>query len=545
MPAEILFPAIIAIIGGLGAAALRLPPLVGFLAAGFFMSFLGIEHIPGIEELGEVGVAVLLFTIGLHLDIRMLTKIRIVGTALGHVIANTAVFALLFGVLSSVPFLVFLASGWTSALIIGLASSFSSTVFVMAIIEETGRARSRVGQISVGVLVLQDIFAVAFLVLASGQVPQPWAIVLVALPVIRPLVGRLPDRVYRIELLVLAGVTTAIGAYALFELAGLSGSFGALVMGLVISGHPIAGRLFTALTSVRELLLVGFFIAIGLGGFPSIEGLLLAGLLLALLPLKAGLFMIILYKVGMSSRTALLTAGALANYSEFGLIVAALAVERGFLNGAWVQIMAVAVAGSFVLNALAKLKMDVLFDRLVDILPQRDPSKLAAGERPLDVGGVDAMILGMGRVGAGAYKRLTEAYGLTVAGIEHDESRVNALRRHGYIVFHGDATDPELWARMCASSHEPQLLVLAMPDHGANIEALAHVRAQSSTIKTAAIAKYGYRAQQLREMGIDAGVNLYSGAGTELADVAFRALHGSEVELDSEFQTNPLDAAGN
>ncbi|MDO4762636.1 MAG: cation:proton antiporter [Corynebacterium sp.] len=529
MPEEFLLPAIVAIIGGLGASAVRLPPLVGFLGAGFVLSAMGFEHIPAVGELGEVGVAILLFTIGLHLDISTLTKVRIVGTAVGHAALNIVVYAVILAGLSFLPFALFAGTGIAAFLLIGLASSFSSTVFVMALLEDSGRIRSRVGQIAVGVLVLQDVLAVVFLVLASGKTPQPWAYLLLLLPLIRPVVRRLPDRVYRMELLVLAGVTIAIGAYALFELAGLSGTFGALVMGLVLAGHPIAGRLFKGLTSVRELLLVGFFIEIGLGGIPDLGGFIAAGILLALLPLKALMFVGVLYKVGMSRRTSVLTAGALANYSEFGLIVATLAASRGMLDSSWVQVMALAVAGSFVLSAIASLKMDVFFERLVEMLPARDPSRLAAGERPLEIGGVDAIILGMGRVGAGAYKQLTEKYGLTVAGIEHDEDRVRDMRARGYIVFQGDATDPELWARMRASQHEPRLLVLAMPDHDANLGALNILRAQGSTMVTAAIAKYNFKTQQLSDFGVDASVNLYSGAGTELADVAFRAM----VECES------------
>ncbi|MCS4535899.1 cation:proton antiporter family protein [Corynebacterium sp. HS2168-gen11] len=531
MPEEILLPAIVAIIGGLGASALRLPPLVGFLAAGFGLSTVGVEHVPGLSEVAEVGVAVLLFTIGLHLDVRMLTKVRIVGTAVGHAVANVLVYAGIFAILSFLPFAVFAHTGWTALLLVGLASSFSSTVFVIALLEETGRARSRVGQIAVGVLVLQDIFAVMFLVAASGHTPKPWAVALVALPLVRPFMKKLPDRIYRVELLVLSGVTIAIGAYALFELAGLSGTFGALVMGLVLSGHPVAGRLYEALTSVRELLLVGFFIEIGLGGLPNTAGFILAGVLLLLLPLKAAMFIGILYKLGMSRRTAILTAGALANYSEFGLIVAALAVQRGMLSGTWVQIMALAVAGSFVLSSVAKLKSGDFLDHFISILPSRDLAKLVPDERPLSLAGYDVIILGMGRLGVGAYNQLTRAYHMKVAGIEHDEVRVQKMRALGYSVFHGDATDPDLWARVTAQSDGPRLLVLAMPDHFANLEALSLLQSQGINLVTAAIAKYDQRTRQLIDFGVDACVDLYSGAGTELADVAYRALHSDPKDL--------------
>lgn len=528
MPEEFMLPAIVAIIGGLGASALRLPPLVGFLAAGFGLSAANVPTFPAIAELAEVGVTVLLFTIGLHLDLKMITRVRVVFTAVGQAALNTIVFAVVLAALSLLPLSAFIGTGWSGFLLLGFASSFSSTVFVIAVLDESGRMRSRVGIIAIGVLVLQDIFAVSFLVLFSGKTPEPWAILLLALPLIRPLIGKLPDLMYRAELLVLAGVIIAVGAYAVFELAGLSGSFGSLIAGLVIAGHPIAKRLHKALVSVRELLLVGFFIDIGMGGIPSMSGFIAAGILLLLLPAKLGIFLALLYKAGMSRRTSVLTAGLLANYSEFGLIVASLAAARGIIAGEWVQIMAVAVAGSFIISSLVKLRVGPIMEALVLKLPRRDPQKLAAGERPLDIDGVDALVLGMGRVGAGAYLRLAEKYGMTVAGVEFDEKRVELMRKRGYTVFHADATDPELWVRLSQSSHCPKLLVLAMPSHESNVVALQTLNNTKSSMVTAGIAKYSYKTKELVDLGADASVNLYDGAGIELADVAFQALVANE-----------------
>lgn len=113
---------VLSIAGGLGASILRLPPLIGFLAAGFIMSALGLEQIPFIDYIAELGVTTLLFTIGLKLNPHDIARPRVVGTATAHAVVNTIVFAGLFALFAIV--------GWTGLLYIGIAASFSSTVFV-------------------------------------------------------------------------------------------------------------------------------------------------------------------------------------------------------------------------------------------------------------------------------------------------------------------------------------------------------------------------------------------------------------------------------
>lgn len=530
MPPELLVASIFAIIGGLGAYALRLPPLVGFLAAGFALNAVGVTRLAGIAAVSDIGVTVLLFTIGLHLDPKAIAQIRIVGTTVGHTLLNTGSFAIVLALCGM--FQILPNTGFASFLLLGLACSFSSTVFVMAVLDETGRTRSTVGAIAIGVLVLQDVIAVAFLVGASGRMPEPWAVVFVLLPLLRPLVRRLPDHIYRTDLLVLAGVTLAVAAYALFELAGLSGSLGSLIAGLIVSAHPIAGRMFTALTSVRELLLVGFFIEIGLGGIPNFQGFIAAGVLLLLVPLKTVLFIGLLYFSGMSHRTSTLAAGVLSNYSEFGLIVVAIAVQGMLLPSSWVQIMAVAVAGSFVLCSLAKLRVGWIMKVLVPWVPELPPERLARGERPIDVEGIDALVLGMGRVGLGAYRRLADTHNLNVAGVEFDRDRVEYLRDRGIRVFQGDATDPELWMRVHAEGRHPKLVVLAMPEHSANVDALKMLETVDENLVTAGLAKYSRTTAELTALGVDATLNLYDGAGTELADVAFHAYSARSVSCE-------------
>ena len=156
-----------AFVCGFGVKQLGLPPLIGYLAAGFMLNFSGVEMTPGLQEIADLGVTLMLFTIGLKLDIRDLLKPQTwAGT-----LANTGLWTLLFTGLAlslaalSAPY--FSTLDWKSAALLAFALSFSSTVCVIKVLEEAGEMSSRHGRFAIGILVMQDVIAVIFLVLAE------------------------------------------------------------------------------------------------------------------------------------------------------------------------------------------------------------------------------------------------------------------------------------------------------------------------------------------------------------------------------------------
>lgn len=513
---------------------LRLPPLIGFLGAGFAVSATGLHEIPFIDAIAELGVTTLLFTIGLKLNPREITSPRIAGSALGHAATNAIIFAGLFAVVGALPLRELAGLDITALAYIGVAASFSSTIFVMSQLEENNRNGSSVGRIALGVLVLQDIISVAVLVFASGKTPEPWALGLPFLLLLRPLFTRLPDRIFRTEVLVLTGVGIAVAAYSLFELAGISGSLGSLVAGLILSGHPLSDRMFDALVSVRELLLVAFFIQIGLGGLPDAGGFLIAGVLVAFLVVKAWLFIVILHRCGMSARTSALTGLTLANYSEFGLLIMSVAVANGVLPPSWLSIMAIAVAGSFVAGSLVSAREEPILRFIKHWIKPRPEHKLAPDERKVKVTAADAIVLGMGRVGEGAYRRLHNEYGMNVYGVEFDEDRIEFLRTHGYNIIAGDAADPELWRRV-EFDQSPEVYVIALPSRKCTIDVVEGIRRRRGDNVTIAGTALNEAAQEtFLQTGADVTVNVYAGAGEEIADKAFKALQAATPSPDAQ-----------
>ena len=511
---------------GLVAILIRLPPLVGFLAAGFLLNGLGVDKITGLDAVSELGVTLMLFAIGLKLDVKALLGREVWMTATAHMIASVAVgtgflwLITLTGLAGSIDL--------GTLAVLGLALSFSSTVFVVKVLQDRGDEQALYGRITIGILVMQDIFAVVFLSISRGTPPR---VLTLGLALLFPAIYLLLRRFTKLghgEMQALFGIFMAlIPGYALFEYLGLSGSLGALIMGMLLASHPGADQLSHSLFMLKELLLVGFFVNIGFTGVPTLQNLELGLFLLLLLPLKGAGYWALLWAQGMRHRTSLLSGVLLSNYSEFALIVAATGVAAGWLEADWLVTLAIAVAGSFVVAAMVNPRNTSMLSSFAGRFPRRPPEKLNIHDRPIPFGEARALVLGMGRVGIAAYERLSEDHDLHVLGVEHDPHRVEVLQKRGVNVIEGDATDTDFWDRVIRNGLI-EAIVLAMPSQHANIDALRELRQRRFTGVVSAVAVYNEDVDELYELGLDVVVHMYTGAGTELADRSIEARHSHD-----------------
>ncbi|MCP4689142.1 MAG: potassium transporter Kef, partial [Desulfobacterales bacterium] len=404
---------LIAFMLGFAASQVGLPPLVGYLAAGFVLNHFGVETGHVIEEVADIGVLLLLFSIGLKLKLRSLAKPEVWAGASLHMLVIVGLFtALLWGG----AVLLFSAQdppAPSRALVIAFALSFSSTVFAVKTLEERGEMAAIHGRIAIGILIMQDIFAVLFLTFSTGKFPSPWALAVpLLLFAVRPVLMRILDRCGHRELLLLFGLFLALGLGAGgFEMVSLKGDLGALALGVLIAGHPKATELSEALLSLKDLFLVGFFLNIGLSGPPTLQAFGVAGLLILVVPIKALLFFFLLTRFRLRARTALMTSFNLANYSEFGLLVALIGVRNGWMTDDWMTIIALALSISFVVASLLNSRVHAIYTRYCVRLRRFETSVRHPGDKPIDPGDADILIFGMGRLGAGAYDNLRTRYG--------------------------------------------------------------------------------------------------------------------------------------
>lgn len=515
---------------GFAATLVRLPPLVGYLIAGFVLHAFDFEVTPEIETIADIGVLLLLFGIGLKLKLSTLARPVVWAGATMHMALSIAVIgALLYGLgIAGLPLVTGLSLD--QAALVGFAFSFSSTVFAVKALEERNESSSLQGRIAVGILVVQDIFAVVFLTLAVDEPPSIWAVpVVIAVIAARPIYGFLLDRTGRGELLMLLGLVLAVGVGAeAFSQVGLKPDLGALVIGLVMANHPRAGELAGTLLDFKDILLIGFFLTIGLGGTPDVAAIAVALIVILVLPLKTAAFIWVVSRFGFRVRTSWHTAITLATYSEFGLIVAVIGVERGLLNKEWTSSIAVAIAVSFILAApLSAARYDV-YERLSSRLIRLERTDVQPEDRLIDPEHASIMVFGMGRIGAGAYDELIARRGNVVLGVDRTESNVARQAAEGRHVIRGDALDTEFWGRLQLDS-KIKLIVLAMSDHQANLAAVRRVRQFLPDARIAATASYADDVAELEEAGVSVARNLYGEAGQGLADDACDLLLAMDV----------------
>lgn len=504
-------------LGGL-AMAFRLPPLVGFLAAGFVINALDVEHIPQLEILADLGVTLLLFAIGLKLDVRILLRREVWLTTTVHMLISVVFGGAALWLAAVAGMSMLTGQSVQTIALLAFALSFSSTVFVVKVLEERGESHALYGRVAIGILVMQDIVAVVFLTATSGHLPSPWALALVGLWPLTRVLRKVWTRLGHGEMQSLFGIVMAfVPGYALFSAVGLKGDLGALIIGVLLASHSASSELARSLFHIKELLLVGFFVSIGLTGLPDLPTIGVAVLMVLLLPFKAGWYVVLLSLMRLRHRTSLLAGLSLMNYSEFGLIVVSVGVSAGMLAPAWLVEMSIAVALSFVVSALVNGRGHLMVEKIAARLPAQDEQKLQPEERPVDAGDAEVVVIGMGRVGFAAYQRLTDHYGLRVVGVDYDGRRIQRLAEDGLRVVEGDATDLDFWHRL-RHSESARIAILAMPRHGANVTALDCLRESGFSGTVAAVARYDDEVAWAKEQGVEIAFNVYAGAGLELAD---------------------------
>ncbi len=509
----------VAFAAGLAIYQLGLPPMVGFLVAGFVLNATGFESSDTLETIGNLGVTLLLFTVGLKLKLKDLLHSEVWAGASLHMalifLVNLAALYLLLQL--DLP----LTHGADLQMLalLAFALCFSSTVFAVKILEKNGQLTSLYGRTAIGILIMQDVFAVIFLAVSSGQLPTVWALGLLGLPLLRPLLYRLLDSAGHEELLVLYGIFLALSLGAgLFELVHVKPDLGALIIGMLLANHPKAGEMARSLLNFKELLLVVFFLNIGLAAFPSWDTLLVGALLALILPFKVMLYHLVLTLFRFRARSALLTSLTLANYSEFGLIVGAVGVSTGIISTDWLVAMALALSLSFVLAAWLHDRAPLIYLPLRTWLMSWQRHPLHIEDRPIDPGHAHIIVLGMGRVGSGAYDYMTGHHPeKQVLGIDLDHDAVDCHRELGRNVIQGDATDSDFWEKVRMSA-DVELVMLSMPMHEGNLYAAKRLKATGYTRRIAAVVGHDDHARELRDMGVDVVFNIYLEAGTGFAE---------------------------
>ncbi len=513
---------IVAFVFGFAVKQIGLPPLVGFLLAGFALNIMGVEGSETLDRFADFGIYLLLFSIGLKLKIKSLFQPAIWATASLHMLITVIVFGLGIFALGLLGLSLFDGLSFGASALIAFALSFSSTVFAVKILEEKGSMSSTHGRVAIGILIMQDLFAVIFLTVSSGKLPSPWSLALLSLLIIPILLKKSPlslviTKSGHGELLVLLGVLIPLGGAYLFGIVGLKPDLGALILGILLAGHPKAKELSNAMLSFKDLFLVGFFLTIGLSGLPDLEVLGISVLLTLVMPLKVILFFLLLARFKVRARTATLSSLNLANYSEFGLIIGAAGMANGWIEPEWMVIFAISLSLTFIIASPLNIKAQDLYARWQSRLTRFETKTRLPEDEPLELGDVEIVILGMGRTGTEVYEILSEKHGLKILGIDQNMETVQKHLEENRNVLKGDITDIEFWQRIQPSA-KIRTAILATSKHAVHMQVITQLSQHQTNMKIASLSRYDDEMEELKSAGVHVVFNLYAEAGAGYAN---------------------------
>lgn len=492
---------------GLVFRQLNMPSLIGYLLAGFAMQMTGLESGPWLEELAHLGVLLLLFTVGLKLRLKSLLMPAAWATGLLHFTLTSVLLGTVLHLLADLD--------WQTSFLLAAVLGISSTVLAAKILEERRELRAFHGRVAIGILIVQDLIAIGLIGFAEARAPTPWMLLVFALPLLRPILHKTMDFIGHDELFILYGLLLALvlGGWG-FEQIGLSAELGALLVGMLIAGHQRAVEMATALWGLKEIFLIGFFVQIGLSGHVTTQALTDALWLTLALPVQAMVFFFFLVLFRLRARSAFLAALSLATYSEFGLIVADVGVRGGWLSEEWLVTLAIALSISFAIAAPINRISHRIYGRLAPWLKWFELKDRHPDEQPISLGRAQVLIMGMGRVGSGAYDYFSE-HGMRVVALDSDPAKVESNKKLNRRVLYADAEDPGLWGKL--EIDNIRAIVLALPDFEAKRIATRQLRRRGYTGMIVATSSFPEEAKALKKTGADHTANSFYEIGAGLA----------------------------
>ncbi|MDP3281650.1 MAG: cation:proton antiporter, partial [Nitrosomonas sp.] len=429
---------------------LRQPVLIAYIVIGIVAgpAVLGVVTAHDqIDLLAQVGVAVLLFVVGLKLELQHIRHIGPVALATG---LGQLAFTIVIG------FLIILAmgKGWMEALYVAVALTFSSTIIIVKLLSDKREIDSLHGRIAVGFLIVQDLAVVIAMMVMSamrsdggegsllalaGSLSLRLGIAVVGMYLLmRYVLPRVVDRMAQSqELLLIFAIAWGTGLAALGEWAGFSKEAGAFLAGFSLASTHYRDAINARLTGIRDFLLLFFFIDLGAKlDFSTLGGEIWPAAVLSLFVLIGNplIVMAIMGYMGYRRRTGFLCGLTVAQISEFSIIFVAMGISLGHVDNGALGLTTLVGLVTIALSTYMILYSHPLYERLAPwlvIFERKRPFReLAVATERHDLREVDVIVFGLGRYGSRLALGLKKAE-LKVLGVEFDPEVVRSLRRQG------------------------------------------------------------------------------------------------------------------
>lgn len=512
-----LFAAILAIaaVAGFLATRLKQPLIVAFIGVGILVGPAGTGWVTGqdlFELLAGAGIAVLLFLVGLRLDLHLIrtTGPVALATGLGQVLFT-----------SVIGYLIALALGMepVTALYVAVALTFSSTIIIVKLLSDKREIEQLHGRIAVGFLIVQDIVVVLVMIMltAFGQetgdnVPLDIATVIgkglglllgIGL-LMRYVLPRLLHYIARSqELLVLFGIAYAVSVAAMSDWLGFSSEVGAFLAGVSLASTPYRDALGARLVSLRDFLLLFFFLHLGANlEFADASDQILDALILSAFVLIGNPLIVVVIMAAMRYpvRVGFLAGLTVAQISEFSLILAALGLSLGHITNATVGLITVVGLITIGVSTYLILYSHQIYERLkgwLSVFEWTESRKVALDDSERDV---DVILYGLGRFGGRMADQLSRS-GFRVLAVDFDPEQVSNNRRPRVTAVFGSAEDVHFLESLPLASARD--VVSTIPVLETNMALLAALQHHDYQGRVAVTAHHAHEAEQLRAAGAD------------------------------------------
>lgn len=470
----------LAVAAGAIAKLLRQPVVVSFIIVGILAGPTAFNLVEGAEEIrlfAKFGIAILLFLVGLKLDFHMIRstgKVALVA-GLSQVAFTAAVgfgIAMLFGFEA------------TTAFYIAVALTFSSTIIIIKLIGDKRELDTLYGRIAVGILIVQDILVVAAMVVivtigtpGEGSVVTDLVVTLASSAVFLGVIAfaskfvleKVLDWISKSpELTLLFGVAWAIVLAAISILIGLSMEIGAFVAGVSLASTAYRESLGARMVSLRDVMLLFFFIELGASlTFADALGQLWPAIVLSVFVLvgKPLIVFAIMGWMGYRSITSFRTGVALAQISEFSLILIALGYSLGQVDSAVLSLVTLVAVFTITVSSYLILYTDKLFPLMQGFMHLFERGKASPVDEESQSLSFDAIVIGSGRFGTEVISGLISS-GSSVLAVDLDPDALARARELGAETLFGDVGDPD-FAKMLPI-HQTGTLICTAPDRSTN-----------------------------------------------------------------------------
>jgi Kef-type K+ transport system membrane component KefB/uncharacterized protein with PhoU and TrkA domain len=454
----------LATLTGIVGQKLRQPLIIMFLATGILAgpSVLGImQSYEQIELLAHIGISLLLFIVGLKLDLNLIrtTGPVALATGLGQIIF-TSLIGFVIAVLMGMSYL--------SAAYVAVALTFSSTIIIVKLLSDKKEIDSLHGQIAIGFLIVQDIAAILALIvlttfgLSSTKGESAFistiiilskgfgllAVVALLMKYVLPWLTR--RLAYSLELLTLFAIAWAVFLGAGSELLGFSKEVGAFLAGVSLASTAFRDSIGARLTGLRDFLLLFFFIDLGARlDWSTVGSQLGASFIFSIFVLIGNplIVLIIMGFMGYKRRTGFLAGLTVAQISEFSLIVAALGLSIGHITNETVGLITLVGIVTIFMSTYMILYSDRLYNVLSDylkIFERRNPYREAAIDTTIkESAQVDVILMGLGNYGSALADYLLRR-NKTILCVDFDPTVLDRCCKLGLYVLYGDMADPEI-----------------------------------------------------------------------------------------------------